>query len=102
MQRSSGRVSANVLILIGALAAAAGLWFGARMLPAPSPDAYAAQLRKIHDEVLTHLAATPGVNLTIRLDIEATATDGFGENRVRIVRENAATLKFDDAGFEDS
>lgn len=45
LQRSSGRVSANVLILIGALAAAAGLWFGARMLPAPSPDAYAALVR---------------------------------------------------------
>lgn len=65
-----------------------------------SADAYASQLRKIHDEVLSHLAATSGVELTIRLDIEATAPGGFGEHRVRIVRENASTLKFDQAGFE--
>jgi protein SCO1/2 len=35
--RSTGRVSATVLILIGAFAAALGLWFGARMLGGPNP-----------------------------------------------------------------
>lgn len=74
-------------------------FFGSVTLPA---DSYAAQIRKIHDEVLSHLSATPGVELSIRLDIEAVAADGFGENRVRIVRENAATLKFDESGFEES
>lgn len=32
----------------------------------------------------------------------AAATDGSGDNSVRIVRENGATLRFDDTGFEDS
>ncbi|MEO6689808.1 MAG: SCO family protein [Dokdonella sp.] len=35
--RSSGRISATVLILIAAVAAGLGLWFGARMLGAPPP-----------------------------------------------------------------
>jgi protein SCO1/2 len=35
--RSTGRVSATVLILIAALAAGLGLWFGARMLGGPPP-----------------------------------------------------------------
>lgn len=40
--RHAGRVSANALILLAALAAAAGLWFGARLLPAPPAETYAA------------------------------------------------------------
>ena len=55
-----------------------------------------------NDEVLAHLAATPGVELSVRIEIEATAAAGFDEGRVRTVSENAHTLRFEAAGFEDS
>ena len=34
------------------------------------------------------------------VDIQATK-DGFADSTVRIVSENARTLKFEDSGFED-
>ena len=43
--RSSGRVSANILILVAALAAAAGLWLGSRLLPTSATDDFAALVR---------------------------------------------------------
>lgn len=73
-------------------------FYGTKELAA---DTYAADLRKIHDEVLAHLAV-PGVSLRMRLDVEAVATEGFDEHKVRVVRENAKTLKFDQAEFEES
>ena len=76
----------------------AAMFFGSRQLDA---DRYAAELKKIHDEVLSHLAATPGVQLSVRIEIEAVAPDGFDDNKVRTVRENANTLKFEQAEFEE-
>ncbi len=43
--RSSGRVSANILILVAAFAAAAGLWLGSRLLPTSATDDFAALVR---------------------------------------------------------
>jgi len=43
--RIAGRLSANGLILMAALAAAAGLWFGARFMPSGAPESYAALVR---------------------------------------------------------
>ena len=74
-------------------------FFGSRDL---SPDKYAADFKKIHDEVLSHLAGTPGVKLSVRIEIEAIAANGFDDNKVRTVKENADVLKFDQAGFEES
>jgi len=73
-------------------------FFGTRTL---SPDRYAGDFKKITDEVLAHLAAVPGVRLTVSLEIEAIADDGFDEEKLRTVGENARTLKFDQHGFED-
>ena len=38
----------------------------------------------------------------MRIEIEATDTEGFNESRVRTVSENARTLKFDQSGFEEN
>ncbi|MGC3994522.1 MAG: Swt1 family HEPN domain-containing protein [Propionicimonas sp.] len=73
-------------------------FFGAKEL---SADRYAVDFKKVVDEVLVHLAATPGVRLSLRVEIEADAPGGFDEGRVRTVSENAATLRFEQAGFED-
>ncbi|MGV0906271.1 DUF499 domain-containing protein [Mycobacterium novum] len=65
-----------------------------------NPQFYARDFNKITQEVIQHLAAAPGVELEVRLEIMAKAPDGFDDNRVRTVTENATTLKFDQAGFE--
>ena len=51
-------------------------FFGTKEL---SSDGYAKDFKKINDEVLTHLAATPGVDLRVTLEIEVTTDDGFDE-----------------------
>lgn len=73
-------------------------FFGVKKL---DPDRYAMDFKKVADEVLSHLAATPGAQLTVRIDIEATTAGGFEESRIRTVSENATTLKFEQSGFEE-
>jgi predicted AAA+ superfamily ATPase len=74
-------------------------FFGVRSL---SAERYAADFKKVTDEVIQHLAAVPGVQLTVRLEIEAVAPDGFADDKIRTVGENATTLKFDQSGFEEA
>ncbi|EWT02612.1 ATPase AAA [Intrasporangium oryzae NRRL B-24470] len=66
-----------------------------------SADGYAKDFKKITDEVLTHLAAAPGVHLKVTLEIEAIHEEGFEETKVRTVSENAIVLKFEQSGFEE-
>ena len=63
-------------------------------------DFYASDFVKVSSEVLANLAAAPGVNLRVRLSIDAVSSEGFDENQVRTIRENAATLKFSTNEFE--
>ena len=64
--------------------------------------AYAKDFKKITDEVLAHLAATPGATLKVTIEIEAVNKAGFDESKVRAVSENAKTLRFDQSGFEEN
>jgi predicted AAA+ superfamily ATPase len=73
-------------------------FYGSKELQA---DRYASEFKKLADEVLTPLAAAQGSELKVTIEIEATSADGFDEAKVRTVSENAATLKFDESGFED-
>lgn len=72
-------------------------FFGSKAL---SADRYGLDFKKVAEEVLAHLAATPGVQLEIRVEIEAFAPNGFDENKFRTISENAAALKFEPAEFE--
>jgi len=74
-------------------------FFGSKRLQA---DRYASDFKKLADEILGPLGATPGVTLNITVEIEAVARDGFDDAKIRTVSENAATLKFEQDGFEDS
>jgi hypothetical protein len=65
-----------------------------------NPDFYARDFGKITSEVIQHLAAVDGVQLEVRLEITATANSGFDEAKVRTIKENAQTLKFEQSGFE--
>ena len=70
-------------------------FFGSRTL---SSGREAADFKLIFDEILPHLRTG---NLTVRVEIEADSLNGYPEAAVRTVSENAATLKFDQHGFED-
>jgi len=74
-------------------------FFGSKRLQA---DRYASDFKKLVDEVLGPLATTPGVTVNVTIEIEATTTDGFDDAKVRTVSENAATLKFEQSGFEET
>ena len=63
---------------------------------------YMKDLTKISQEVIRHLATSDDVDLEIRLEISARNKDGYPDDKIRIVSENARTLKFDSYGFEDS
>ncbi len=58
------------------------------------------QAGKIAAEVISHLAALEGAEVTITLDIQAKLRDGADTQVVRTVTENAQHLKFDSHGFE--
>ena len=73
-------------------------FFGSKRLQA---DRYASDFKKLADEILGPLGATPGVTLNVTIEVEATAPTGFDDAKVRTVSENAATLKFEQSGFED-
>jgi hypothetical protein len=59
-------------------------FFGSKRLQA---DRYASDFKKLADEVLGPLGAT--------------VPDGFDDAKVRTIFENAATLKFEQSGFEE-
>ncbi|NYE70984.1 DUF499 domain-containing protein [Microlunatus parietis] len=71
-------------------------FFGSKTLDS---ERYTLDFKKISDEVLAHLNAQ-GIRLTVRVEIEALAGDGFDEARRRTISENATVLRFDQAGFE--
>jgi predicted AAA+ superfamily ATPase len=53
-------------------------------------------------EVVTHLVATLGAEVELRVEIDASHPEGFDDTVVRNVTENARTLRFDgDSGFTD-
>jgi predicted AAA+ superfamily ATPase len=65
-----------------------------------NPERYSRDLTRIAQEVLQHLAAADGVELEVTVEITAVAKDGFADDKLRVVLENARTLKFESFGFE--
>lgn len=74
-------------------------YFGSKDL---APDRIVVDFKKLYDEILTPLASVEGVTLKVTVEIEALAPEGFPDNKVRTVSENARELKFGDSGFETS
>lgn len=58
------------------------------------------QVGQIAQSILSELERAHGAKVRVRLDIEADAPGGFPEDVEAVVRDNAATLKFDTAVFE--
>ncbi|MEV4655574.1 Swt1 family HEPN domain-containing protein [Micromonospora sp. NPDC049301] len=64
------------------------------------PERYSRDLTRLSQEILQHLSAVEGAHLEIDVHITAVKQDGFPDDKVRIVTENANTLKFQSFGFE--
>jgi hypothetical protein len=56
---------------------------------------------RIADEVISHLEGLVGSKVKVILEIDVEVADGIPEDKVRIVSENANTLKFKTHGFEE-
>ncbi|MBR3354573.1 MAG: DUF499 domain-containing protein [Oscillospiraceae bacterium] len=52
-------------------------------------------------EIIQHLSAVDGAEVSIRLEVEVVAKDGIPSNTVRTVSENCRTLKVDDFSFDN-
>jgi hypothetical protein len=57
---------------------------------------------QIGEAVIQHLAGQVGARVKVTLEIEAELPEGAPDNVVRTVSENARTLRFKSAGFEES
>jgi hypothetical protein len=64
-------------------------------------ERYGRDFGRIGQEILAHIAAAEGADLDITIEVHARRTDGFDDDKVRILLENARTLKFQTYGFED-
>lgn len=66
-----------------------------------NPERYARDLTRVSQEVLQQLAAVDGSRLEVTIEVHARAPKGFPDDKVRVVLENARTLKFEQSAFED-
>jgi hypothetical protein len=64
-------------------------------------EAIRADLLRVYDEVLSHLATAPETDIEVSVEVIANRAMGFDAGTVRVVRENAAQLRFESAKFED-
>jgi len=56
-------------------------------------------VQQIVEEILSHINDVDGVNLSIRLDVDAVATKGFSQDTIRTVIANGDALKISDIEF---
>ena len=56
---------------------------------------------RIADEVVGHLTSLGGAKTKITLEIDVEVPGGIPEDRIRIISENANTLKFNEHEFEE-
>ena len=66
------------------------------------PERYGRDLSRLSQEILMQLAAVEDAQLEITVEVHATSANGFPDDKVRTVLENARTLKFQQSGFEDA
>lgn len=63
-------------------------------------EKYGRDLTRLQQEILPHLADPDRGELTITVEVEATRPDGFTEDQIRILTENARVLRFERSEFE--
>lgn len=64
------------------------------------PERYSRDLNKLSQEILQHLSSIDGVALEISVEIHASVDSGFSTEKIRLILENARSLKFKNSSFE--
>jgi hypothetical protein len=65
------------------------------------PNRPTPQVSNIAQSILSELDRVRGTRMTLTLDIAAEAAEGFPEDVENVVRDNAASLRINDFGFEE-
>jgi hypothetical protein len=65
------------------------------------PNRPTPQVSNIVQSILSEQDRARGTTITLVLDISADTVDGFSEDVENIVRDNAASLRITDFGFEE-
>ena len=66
-----------------------------RWVELKEPERLARDAGRIAQEVVSHLTSLVDADVKVTIEVEATSGDGFGEEVVRNVSENADALGFD-------
>lgn len=64
------------------------------------PERYSRDLNRLSQEILQHLSSIDGVDLDITIEIHAAVKEGFAADKIRVILENARSLKFKQSSFE--
>lgn len=64
------------------------------------PERYSRDLNRLSQEILQHLSSIDGVDLDITIEIHAAVKEGFAADKIRVILENARSLKFRQSSFE--
>ena len=65
------------------------------------PERYSRDLNRLSQEILQHLSSINGVELEITIEIHADVKEGFTAEKIRVILENARSLKFKQSSFEE-
>jgi hypothetical protein len=63
-------------------------------------ERYSRDLNKLSQEILQHLSSIDGITLDISVEIHASVDSGFSTEKIRLILENARSLKFKNSSFE--
>jgi len=65
------------------------------------PERYSRDLNRLSQEILQHLSSIHGIELDINIEIHAEVKEGFSADKIRVILENARSLKFKQSSFEE-
>lgn len=64
-------------------------------------ERYSRDLNRLSQEILQHIGAIDGVDLSITIEIQAKLDSGFSPEKMRVILENSKSLKFKQSSFEE-
>jgi hypothetical protein len=64
------------------------------------PERFQRDFNGLSNEILQPLAALDGVELEVTVEIQARRADAFPDDKIRVLSENARTLKLNQSGFD--
>lgn len=65
-----------------------------------NPDSLNRELAQINEKILDQLRMARA-NITVSIEIQASSADGFDDNTIQLIEDNAKSLKFGNSSFEE-